>query len=229
MRNICSVSGCEDFVVSKGLCDKHRKRLLRHGHVRLIRASDWGSREKHPLYGTWHQIKRTRTRSSICEEWIEDFWSFVRDVGEKPGEKFSLRLIDPNEQYCKKNCEWKERTITKRNDETTKQYRARYQRVHRAINPEKHHGYSLKKTYKITREIFVNLFKKQGGVCAICGNAELRINPHTRKPRNMAIDHCHNTGTIRGLLCTDCNTAIGLMKDSVENLQRAIDYLSNPC
>lgn len=43
----------------------------------------------------------------------------------------------------------------------------------------------------------------------------------------MAIDHCHKTGQVRGLLCTNCNTAIGLMKDSPERLEAAASYIRN--
>lgn len=49
------------------------------------------------------------------------------------------------------------------------------------------------------------------------------MNP---KRINLAKDHCHKTGMYRGLLCLSCNTAIGLMKDSIEILSRAVDYLT---
>lgn len=43
--------------------------------------------------------------------------------------------------------------------------------------------------------------------------------------QKIVIDHCHATGRIRGLLCHNCNRALGLLKDSEENLKRAIEYL----
>lgn len=54
-------------------------------------------------------------------------------------------------------------------------------------------------------------------VCAICG-----AEPSTRA---LAIDHCHDSGKIRGLLCTRCNIGLGYFKDSIENLTKAIEYL----
>ncbi len=57
----------------------------------------------------------------------------------------------------------------------------------------------------------------QDGKCAIC-----RIVPS----RTMAVDHCHDTGAIRGLLCSNCNTGIGLLRDNPEILARAIIYLA---
>lgn len=61
---------------------------------------------------------------------------------------------------------------------------------------------------------------KQDGKCAICG-CELGSSRYT-KP---AADHDHKTGKLRGILCTQCNTAIGLMKDSPYRLESAIHYL----
>ena len=61
------------------------------------------------------------------------------------------------------------------------------------------------------------LLTNQGGACAICGT-----EPNGRA---LAVDHNHDTGLVRGLLCHHCNTAIGLLDDSPERLIRAIEYL----
>lgn len=45
--------------------------------------------------------------------------------------------------------------------------------------------------------------------------------------KGLVVDHCHTTGVVRGLLCSNCNTAIGLMKDNTNNLTAAITYLNN--
>ena len=55
--------------------------------------------------------------------------------------------------------------------------------------------------------------------CAICGV------PQEDLPRMLCADHCHESGEFRGLLCDNCNTAIGLMKDDVDRLKKAIEYL----
>lgn len=66
------------------------------------------------------------------------------------------------------------------------------------------------------------MLTKQNGACAIC-NTKLNSSRYTK----LAVDHCHKTGRVRGLLCTACNTAIGLLKDSTERLRSAIEYLKN--
>jgi hypothetical protein len=69
------------------------------------------------------------------------------------------------------------------------------------------------------------LLAEQGGLCAICGNPERRRNPRTGELRQMAQDHDHVTGKPRGLLCTDCNLAIGFFQDSIPTLESAIGYI----
>lgn len=72
--------------------------------------------------------------------------------------------------------------------------------------------------------IYSELFEEQQGLCAICREPEITKSA-SGKQRPLAIDHCHETGAIRGLLCTYCNTALGSMKDNPEVLLRAIVYL----
>lgn len=78
---------------------------------------------------------------------------------------------------------------------------------------------TLKKLYGITPEDYDNLFKKQNGVCDICQLPELT------KREYLCVDHDHNTGIVRGLLCYNCNTALGKFMDSKDNLRSAIHYL----
>ena len=82
----------------------------------------------------------------------------------------------------------------------------------------------LKYRYGITVNEYENLLKIQGGCCSICKTK----NPsHKRKASNyFCVDHCHSTGKVRGLLCSTCNTALGLLEDSKDNLLEAVNYLN---
>ena len=79
--------------------------------------------------------------------------------------------------------------------------------------------------YKISDEWFRDLLKQQKGVCAICKQKESYYLPKSNYIRELCVDHCHVTGKIRGLLCTQCNIALGKFKDSKESLFSAIEYL----
>jgi hypothetical protein len=76
-------------------------------------------------------------------------------------------------------------------------------------------------TYGISLERFGQMIAEQDGRCAIC-----RELPMGRGKGDMlVIDHCHQSGDVRGLLCGHCNIAIGLMSDSPDRLRQAAAYL----
>ena len=81
---------------------------------------------------------------------------------------------------------------------------------------EEHRAYALKKKYGITALEYTSMLAAQNGQCAICGQLS----------NTLGVDHSHSTRRVRGLLCTNCNTGIGLMGESPERLRRAADYLS---
>lgn len=90
---------------------------------------------------------------------------------------------------------------------------------------ETRHRWSLKNTYGITHEDYQRLLDEQGGVCAVCGEDEPNEHGRTGTKFRLAVDHCHDTGRVRGLLCQKCNRAIGLLRDDSGLLRKAIDYL----
>jgi len=104
---------------------------------------------------------------------------------------------------------------------------AAYMREFRKKNPASCKRSDLKKRFGISLETYNEMKEKQEHVCAICGQPETAIDHRTKKLRDLAVDHCHTTGEIRGLLCTRCNTAIGLLQDDVDLLAKAVSYLSN--
>ena len=95
-----------------------------------------------------------------------------------------------------------------------------------AENPERVLQYTLRYAYGLDVASYSALLEAQGNVCAICRREERRINKRTGKPTRLAVDHCHRTGAVRGLLCSGCNTAIGLLEESAAVLQNAIVYLA---
>jgi hypothetical protein len=77
----------------------------------------------------------------------------------------------------------------------------------------------LFRAYGITQIGFDSLLKSQRGGCACCGTTTDKLK------KNMSVDHCHETGEIRGILCSSCNRGIGFLGDTVSGLERALSYL----
>lgn len=79
------------------------------------------------------------------------------------------------------------------------------------------------KKYGITPEIYQEMFTEQEGKCAICSSG---IVSRSKASYNLFVDHCHETGKVRGLLCHHCNAGLGHFRDNEQTLQKAIEYLN---
>jgi hypothetical protein len=95
----------------------------------------------------------------------------------------------------------------------------------RSNNPDKVIRYKLKARYGITPEQYAKMFAAQNGNCAICGQPESAKHNRSKQTQNLAVDHSHTSGKIRGLLCMDCNRGLGKFHDDPILLQKAIDYI----
>jgi hypothetical protein len=102
------------------------------------------------------------------------------------------------------------------NPERLQAYRREYRR-----RPERQAAdreYHLKRKYGITLEQYNEIFEAQDGVCAICREPR-------PEERTLHVDHDHDTGEIRGLLCFRCNNALGDLRESYDLAVKAVDYL----
>ena len=119
---------------------------------------------------------------------------------------------------------------------TKKEQRKRYRERHaekikkrnKEYNEEKRmtviKNRNLKKTFNLTLEEYNLLKQSQGGVCKLCKKEETGVSK-LGYTKALAVDHCHDTGAIRGLLCSKCNRGLGYFKDCTDLLKRAILYI----
>lgn len=100
-----------------------------------------------------------------------------------------------------------------------------YARQYAKKHPDKYKQYRLKGRYGISLEIYQRMEVEQHGRCKICRRKETLIDGRTGRVRKLTVDHNHQTGRIRGLLCSQCNRSVGGFRDSISILQSAINYL----
>lgn len=81
----------------------------------------------------------------------------------------------------------------------------------------------VRRRYGLTMDQYRTLWRDQGGKCAICEQSE-----RTARNRLLCVDHDHESGAVRGLLCSQCNRAIGLLGDSPATLLKAASYVARP-
>jgi len=108
-----------------------------------------------------------------------------------------------------------------------KAYATRYRANHKEVILEntRRSWHKNKDKYNLDRKLggktlYETKLEQQNNTCAICFKPE-----QSNRYKTLCVDHCHTTGKIRGLLCSNCNRALGLLKDDRGNLQSAINYL----
>ena len=126
------------------------------------------------------------------------------------GADFIRRYGGQEQRYCSSTC------------------RAKFQSRHwSARRLERRHlinRASRLKRHGLKFDNYLALYEAQGAVCAICGGTDPGAT-HGRKRRYFSIDHCHLTGTVRGLLCNPCNLGLGAFRDQPDRLRAAAAYL----
>lgn len=81
----------------------------------------------------------------------------------------------------------------------------------------------LRKEYGISYEEYMKMYNLHDGKCHICQQRGFRIDKNQKL--DLAVDHCHTTGIVRGMLCHNCNRGLGLFQDNINYLLNAVDYL----
>lgn len=93
------------------------------------------------------------------------------------------------------------------------------QKIYYRNNIDRWKELDLQKKYGIGLKKYNAILLEQEGNCKICGTNQSEFK------KSLAVDHCHKTKKIRGLLCGPCNTGLGSYRDNIELLRKAIKYL----
>lgn len=104
------------------------------------------------------------------------------------------------------------------------EHRLKWQREYRAANRGRQKAYRLKAKYTITPEQATALWAAQGGSCPIC---RVRLEDPATAAGDSHVDHDHETGAVRGILCPMCNKGLGHYADDPARLRRAAEYLES--
>lgn len=81
------------------------------------------------------------------------------------------------------------------------------------------------KQYGLSFEDVKALLESQSGMCAICSKELVISSDMTNLSSVACVDHCHDSGKVRGILCRSCNSGIGYLKDDLDVLKSAVSYL----
>jgi len=149
----------------------------------------------------------------------KSFDDFVISVGDRPKVERRLVAKDESRPIGPDNFQW----VRPRYDHQTKEGRSEYQKAHRMANPMSYRDGEFRRRFGITLADYQAKFVEQKGVCAICSKPE--SGTRNGVTRWLCVDHNHDTDAVRGLLCTNCNVAVGMMFENRDILRSAISYL----
>lgn len=196
---ICSVAGCTQPSRSKGFCPSH-----------------YACKAQHPLKTIWKLIRSRSKENHPARKYPaawDDFDVFLKEVGPRPTPEHQLRHLDPDKPYAKDNIVWLPPLPGRRHSESPEE-QSTYQKA-----------WNLRRHYKMTVDEYEAILDSQGGVCALCKEAETRTIKRNGRIRLLSVDHCHRTNRNRGLLCGHCNQGIGHFRDDPALLRAAADYI----
>ena len=131
------------------------------------------------------------------------------------------RLANPekdrkrHQKYNKENAEKIAARLKIYRDRDLKKFSERSRKYY-INNPEKERAKRLRK-YGLTPENYETMFLSQNGLCAICESSN--------NGKRLHVDHDHETGKVRQLLCNSCNIGLGMLKDDTSILEKAMNYL----
>lgn len=176
-------------------------------------------------------MTKTCTKCGIDQELFE----FRKDKTKKDGRhsacntcnnkwqrEWYLKNKDKARQQANKSYKLNREKILKRRKQARKTNPEKFRlEAKKRYNPEisKEHSWKKAGIKNMNMTRYRELYKKQEGKCAICKKHSALFK------RKLNVDHNHQTGEVRGLLCDSCNRGIGYLRDSIELLQSAKDYL----
>lgn len=153
-----------------------------------------------------YKIKSQTKQCSSCKE-VKDKNEFTK----------SKNKFDGLECYCKP-CNKAKR---QKYEEVNKEKLLIYKKEWRKNNYRRRKNLELEWNYGISLEKYEQILIKQEYSCAIC-----KIHQDSLS-RKLCVDHCHKTEQVRGLLCGNCNVGIGKLKDDINLLETAVNYLKS--
>src|SRR3990167_2031200 len=193
---------CKKCGEEKELCEFYKQKTTRDGYFSHCKQCDSN------YHAGNYQKNKNKYVSGGCE--IPNTKICPHCKIEKQINEFGINVgrKDGHQPYCKQ-C----------SRETGRIYSQNHRRKDKAYTYTSGRNSHLMRFYRLTNDEYNEMFQRQDGVCAICGNAEM-INKKYGDIAFLCVDHNHKTNTVRELLCRTCNHMIGSAKEKPELLRR---------
>lgn len=167
-------------------------------------------------------VDKNERHAARQRKWRAENPDKARAILKRYAEANPEKLKQTHSEWCERNREHlsiSKRKYREANSDKVKQQIMEWRQKNKAQIKAEYH----RRKYGLTPEAFNRMLSDQENKCLVCKlefGAERLKTPH--------VDHCHETGVIRGLLCCHCNQGLGHFRDNSELLAAAIQYLNTP-
>lgn len=219
----CKCSCGKDVVVASSKL----KTQLSCGHKSANKVHDGLCAKNRYIYKKWHHFKQTNRLSLEFQEFKPFLDCVLNSLGKREGKYSYLSPKDDNNLVSPKNITWKYLQHAKTFCDIEYKWCSNCERYiqnsYKFWTKKKGNfcrkcifSYSLKSKYNLEYKDYLILLNKCNRQCQICSCTN-----------RLVVDHCHFSGKIRGILCSNCNSALGQFSDNIEYLGKAIEYLNS--
>lgn len=205
-KGFCVIDGCAKKAIGRGWCSTHYSRWQRKGDPLAPSRLDWVECSE----AECEKRASSQGRCLTCHR----RWRYRTD------EAYRAKRNTANRRWNEAHMATLLRVGRERHSRLSDE-------VRRTRSDRVRDGH-LRRKYGITSADYEALHDAQGGVCGICKLPEMFDDPKSGRPRLLSVDHCAETGAVRGLLCFRCNRGIGQFRDDAALLTSAAAYLQTP-
>lgn len=128
------------------------------------------------------------------------------------------KVYEKQKRYLKRHAERRKETCRKYYEKNREKILAKVSSEKKSRNAWDRRIYHIKRHYGLTEPEYVSMLERQGGLCVICG-----LPPHDG--RFLVVDHDHDSGAVRDLLCLPCNSRLGVIEKTPDLIVKMIEYL----
>lgn len=188
----------------------------------LVRTNSSPASGVHQEKDAGYRRKKMRTKEEIARRRKKYYQEHKKEISlreKKRRDSNREEFLIKRKQYRLKNKD-KIAIKVKEYENKHKDKLMIYHKKYKELHHDKRRTAELNRAHGIILEEYDEMLLEQNGCCAICG-----IH-YTSLKKRLGVDHDHNSGIIRGLLCNKCNIGLGMFKDNIESLMNAIKYLN---
>ena len=218
----CSEPECERPARARGFCHSHYRAARKTGQIELLPRAPIRLAVTGETTCKHKGCRQKRFSRGLCAHHYGIAWrrgDFTSAQLALPVHRHSLSNIDREASIADCSICGPGVKIRVAGRKYPQCYRLIQKRIRRRVklSSERRREAKLKTKYRLSQAAYDDMLASQGGVCAIC----LQPPSYT-----LYVDHCHETGRVRGLLCAPCNAGLGMLRDDPDRARRAADYLS---